>query len=350
MAAPTPPDIMPAMTTTPETGAQRLPIADLQRFEALGYGMFIHFGMSTFDQEEMSKGDRPSTFYAPDKLDVDGWVSLARDAGMKYAVLTTKHVSGHCLWPTRLNDYHVGTSGNTTNVVEAFVRACQRCGVMPGFYYCSWDNHNRFGSCTANFSPEGVSGAFWEHQFTTTEYENFQTGQLEELLGGAYGAIGEVWIDIPYALSHGYRRRLYNRIAEMQPKTIIVMNNGIGDGTKINPGAWPSDVVPIETMLPPVSAVPGSTSNGHQPWREIMGKRHYIPGEICDTVSRRWFWTEGDKPKSDRELLGLAMIAKARGCNFLLDIGPDRSGRVDPAQRDALMRLRRNLDKLGDIS
>jgi alpha-L-fucosidase len=67
---------------------------------------------------------------------------------MKYAVLTTKHVAGHCLWPTKLNDYHVGTSGNKTDVVEAFVNACEKRGVLPGFYYCSWDNHNRFGSRT----------------------------------------------------------------------------------------------------------------------------------------------------------------------------------------------------------
>lgn len=333
-----------------EPGAQRLPLTALHGFEALGFGMFIHFGMSTFDQQEMSLGDRPSTLYAPDRLDVDGWVSLARDAGMKYAVLTTKHVSGHALWPTRLSDYHVGTSSNPTDVVAAFVRACERAGIMPGFYYCSWDNHNRFGSCTANCSPEGIPGSFWETQFTTRAYEDFQSGQLEELLGGAYGAIGEVWIDIPTALSHGYRRLLYNRIAALQPQAIIVMNNGIGDGTKISPSAWPSDIVPIETMLPPVSAVPGSTAYGHQPWREMMGKRYYLPGEICETVSRRWFWTEGDKPKSDSELLGLALLARARGCNLLLDIGPDRSGQVDRAQRDALLRLRRNLDMFGSLA
>ncbi len=81
--------------TTNERGAQRLSLEQLQKWEALKYGMFIHYGMSTFDGDELSKGDLPSTAYAPDKLDVDQWVSVARDAGMKYAVLTTKHVAGH---------------------------------------------------------------------------------------------------------------------------------------------------------------------------------------------------------------------------------------------------------------
>lgn len=78
---------------------------------------------------------------------------------MKYAVLTTKHVAGHSLWPTKLNDYHVGTSNNTTDVVEA----CERRGVIPGFYYCSWDNHNRFGSITR-------SDTEWNNTSTTQGY------------------------------------------------------------------------------------------------------------------------------------------------------------------------------------
>ena len=62
--------------------------------------MFIHFGMSTYDGDELSRGDKPASLYAPDKLDIDQWVSVARDAGMKYMILTAKHVAGHCLWPT----------------------------------------------------------------------------------------------------------------------------------------------------------------------------------------------------------------------------------------------------------
>jgi len=117
----------------PETGHQRLSLEKLRAWENLGYGMFIHFGMSTFDGDELSKGDKPSTFYAPDKLDVDQWVSIARDAGMKYAVLTAKHVAGHCLWPTKHTDYQIGTSGNKTDVVGAFVEACRKRGVLPRF-------------------------------------------------------------------------------------------------------------------------------------------------------------------------------------------------------------------------
>jgi alpha-L-fucosidase len=179
---------------TNERGAQRLSLEQLQKWEALKYGMFIHYGMSTYTGSELPDGSHPSTLYAPDKLDVDQWVSVARDAGMKYAVLTTKHVAGHCLWPTKLNDYHVGTSGNKTDVVEAFVNACEKRGVLPGFYYCSWDNHNRFGSRTySDMTADKKPGNL--HAFTTRAYQDFQTAQLEELLTG-YGKIAEVWIPL----------------------------------------------------------------------------------------------------------------------------------------------------------
>src|SRR6476661_650177 len=75
-----------------ETGNQRLSLEKLSAWEKLGYGMFIHFGMSTFDGDELSKGDKKPSFYNPDKLDVNQWITVAGDAGMKYAVLTAKHV------------------------------------------------------------------------------------------------------------------------------------------------------------------------------------------------------------------------------------------------------------------
>jgi hypothetical protein len=155
-------------------GSQRLSVEKLRAWEKLQYGMFIHYGMSTFVQNELPDGMAPATTYAPDKLDVAQWASVARDAGMKYAVLTTKHVAGHCLWPTKHTDYSVANSADKTDVVEKFVTACRDKGVLPGFYYCSWDNHNRFGSKT----PSDKGGDL--PAFTTSLYQAFQTAQLTD--------------------------------------------------------------------------------------------------------------------------------------------------------------------------
>jgi alpha-L-fucosidase len=328
----------------PEPGAQRLSLAALRQWEALRFGMFIHFGMATFDGDEFSRGDRPSTVYAPDKLDVSQWAGVARDAGMKYAVLTAKHVAGHCLWPSAHNDYHVGTSSNRTDVVEAFTNACRKAGILPGLYYCSWDNHNRFGSATPTFAADGGAG-HGASIFTTREYEEFQYRQLEEL-ATRYGEVGEFWIDIPGILSAAFRRLLYSRLAALQPRAVILMNKGVMTGGKLPFNAWPTDVLNYETEVPGYHVHPGGTA-GHQNWHVMEGKRHYLPGEVCDTVNPHWFWVEGEKPKSDLELLGQALLCRSRGCNELLDVGPDGHGLIPPEQVGALQRLRKSLDALG---
>lgn len=326
--APAPSDAAP--------GAQRLSIEALRDYEALGFGMFIHFGMSTFDGDELSRGDQPASLYAPDRLDVDQWVRVAADAGMTYAVLTAKHVAGHCLWPTAHNDYHVGVSGNKTDVVGAFVEACRKHGVKPGLYYCSWDNHNRFGSVTPTF-------AAWDRAFTTAEYREFQRAQIEELLTG-YGPLVEMWIDIPRVLGPDGRRKLYDEIARLAPQTMVVMNNGIQNGRQVGFEAWPTDVTTIERFLPP-------SNRGYNPWHRIGrtkddDQRYYIPAEVCDPIGYEWFHRDDDPPRSDAELLGMRLICEARGVNLLLNVPPDRSGRIPDRFVDALDRLKTHHEKV----
>jgi alpha-L-fucosidase len=318
-----------AQERAPEAGAQRLSLARLEAWEALGYGMFIHFGMSTFVGRELPDGRSPASLYNPDRLDVDQWIQMARDAGMKYAVLTAKHVAGHCLWPSRHTDYTVAKSGNTTDVVGAFVKACRGRGLRPGLYYCSWDNHHLFGSLTPSFRQKG------ERAYTTSLYQTFQTAQLTELLT-EYGPIAEMWIDIPEVLGVGYRTHLYGRMAQLQPDCLIMMNSGISDQAQYNVERnWPSDLIAIERRLPPPA--------GHARWREIEGKRCYLPGEVCDTLGKEWFWTETDQPRPDEELATIYRECRRRGVNLLLDVGPDRRGLISPECREALDRLRKNV-------
>ena len=333
-----------AATASAAPGSQRLPLEQLQKWESLQYGMFIHFGMSTFVQNEFPDGKAPAATYAPDRLDVDQWVSVARDAGMKYIVLTTKHVAGHCLWPSKHTDYTVANSANKTNVVEEFCKSCGKRGVLPGFYYCSWDNHNRFGSKTpSDGGPwDGMNG-FPKSQvspadlppFTTSLYQSFQTAQITELLT-QFGPIAETWIDIPGVLGRGYRTFLYHHIAALQPQTVIMMNSGICDGANYNVAyAWPSDLIALERNVPPGA--------GHQKWREIEGKSYYMPGEVCDPIGKDWFWVAGDRPRPDDVLLKQFNACRAGGVNFLLDVPPDKHGLIPEETVAALMRLRRNV-------
>jgi len=322
----------------PVQGAQRLSLDALHRWESLAYGMFIHFGMSTYDGDEISQGDKPSTLYAPDKLNVDQWISVARDAGMKYAVLTAKHVSGHCLWPSALTDYDVETSGNKTDLVDAFVRACEKRGLMAGLYYCSWDNHHRFGSVTPSRSRS------IDDSDTTQQYRDFQMAQIKELLEH-YAPVGEVWVDIPGVLGAEGRKKQYDQIASLSPASAVMMNQGFGDGSKLKYDyAWPTDLVAIERYLP-------ASARGYNPWHAIADppnsppKDYYIPGEVCDPIGYEWFYKDEDVPRSDGELLGMRLICKARRANLLLDVPPDRHGVIPQRSVDALMRLAKNFER-----
>lgn len=332
-------------------GHQRLTLEQLGRWQRLRYGMFIHFGMSTFVGQELPGGNDPPAVYAPEALDVDQWIGVARDAGMKYAVLTAKHVAGHCLWPSRHTSYTVSNSTDRTDVVGKFVRACERCGVSAGLYYCSWDNHHRFGSrtpsdpdtawCDGQYDWAALQGASSEQTgrrlpaYTTSLYQEFQTAQIVELLT-QYGPIAEVWIDIPGALGRGYRTFLYQRIAQLQPETVIMMNSGIGEGADYPVEyAWPSDLIAIERRLPP--------GRGHEPWREIEGKEYFLPGEVCDPIGKEWFHVPGDEPRADAELAEQLHACMQREVNFLLDVPPDRRGLIPDSSVKALMRLAKRL-------
>ena len=218
-----------------EVGSQRLSLAQLHKWESLRYGMFIHFGMSTFVRDEFADGKAPATTYAPDRLDVDQWVSVARDAGMKYILLTTKHVAGHCLWPSKHTDYTVANSTNKTNVVEQFCKLVREAGRAAGLLLLL------LGQPQPLRQPDAVRSDFVlgrdEHvpksqdklpPFTTSLYQSFQTAQITELLT-QFGPIAETWIDIPGVLGRGYRQFHYHHMARLQPETVIIMNSGIGD-------------------------------------------------------------------------------------------------------------------------
>ena len=314
----------------PLGGGQRLSLDALRSWEQLEYGMFVHFGMSTYEGVEHSQGASPSRLYAPDRLAVDQWIQVARDAGMRYAVLTAKHESGHCLWPTRHTDYHVGTSGNPTDVVAAFVKACERHGVMPGLYYSSADNHHRLGTRYPNNTA-------------SNEYFEFQMAQIDELLTG-YGPIGEVWIDIPHVLTMDQRVYQYEQIARLQPRAVIMMNHGFGDGSKMDYSkVWPTDLMAIERWLP-------NSHRGYQPWFKVWSwpqaeRDFYIPGEVCDPIGYEWFFMDGDSPRADQELLGMRLICQSRNANLLLNVPPDKHGQIRQSHVEALMRLRKNFER-----
>jgi alpha-L-fucosidase len=319
--------------TTPEHPArpatQRTPA--LAAWEQLGYGMFIHFGISTFIGNEMPTFKTNAADFRPSALDVDQWLRVARDAGMRYAVLTTKHCAGHCLWPSALTNHTVKSSPVQIDVVRQFVEACRRYGISPGLYYLlGWDSYHQ-----PRMSPQ--------------QYETFCQGQLTELLTG-YGPIQQVFVDVPDDVGpdmKGVLSRHYAHIKRLQPGCLVLPNQAFFDGSQVvsKPPTWqrqtlnlapmpvwPRDIMNGEKTLPPLL--------GHDPRIHFEGREYYLPMEVCDTLEEHWFWMPGDSPRPLETLVQLYRSCAERRANLLLNVGPDRTGKIPDASARRLMELR----------
>ena len=314
--------LLPAQTNQVE------PQKNVQDWEKLKYGMFIHFNMNTFARAEYDNGRMPAAAFAPGKLDVDQWIRTAKDAGMKYAVLTAKHTGGFCLWDSKVTwkgkeyDYDIASSGYKKDVVAQFMESCRKYGIKPALYYCLWDDHN-----------QPVS--------TKSGYFQLVKDQITELVTNYQGLV-EIWIDIPSILQPDQRTELYNIVKSHQPECLVTCNNGFTDGSVM--ANFPADITNGERTLPPVT--------GHNPLREINDKKYYIPMEVCQTINQNWFWMEGDVTKSVRTLYNWYKESTNRGANLLLDVPPDFSGSIPQNLVTRLMELKKviqNPDKLPPI-
>lgn len=304
----------------------------VKEWQKLKYGMFIHFGMSTFTGRELEPGDRPSSTYAPTRLDVNQWIRIARDAGMKYAVLTAKHVAGHCLWDSKIQwrgkefDYDVATSGNPTDVVAEFVKACKKHGLKSGLYYCLMDG------------PNGHGPGIYHAKALAADFFQLVKAQLEELLN-CHHEIFLLWIDIPRVASLKQRAVIYQHIKKISPGCLVLFNHGTAapDSMSIEKfqGAWPTDILNTERG----PAEPGMFSAK----QTFNGKTYYLGYEHCDTICKNWFWVNKDEPRPTEELYHLYRQVREASGNLLLNVPPDKTGRIPAHHQARLMDLRKRI-------
>ena len=313
--------------------SQRLSEETLTQWRGLSYGMFIHYGMNTFSTERAPAHCNPLPVerYAPTGLDVDQWMAVARDAGMKYAILTTVHGTGFCLWPTKVTDYNVAGAG-AADVLELFVKACEKYQVRPAFYTCG--AHDR--------RPAETKG------------DNSQEALIERTcrqvteLVTQYGPIAEMWFDGPGQYGAAGRRQLYDLVAELQPKCVVANNGAFdtnGHKSVVKPETWPTDVIVIEAGVPPFWTIDrfdlgeDVTGKGGQP------QEYFLPTEVVtcmDNMADRW-WFGGPNAvvRSVRELTAIRMLCHVREANCVLNVPPTPEGRLRPDYVDALLAVAR---------
>ena len=304
---------------------------------ARGYGMFIHFGVNTFNEIEWSKGDLPASSYHPTALDCDQWIATAKEAGFRHVILITKHHDGFCLWDSKLTAYDVASSPVPTDIVAEVAKACRKYGVELGLYYSLWDRHE----------PT-------HREQDPTRYVAFMKAQLTELLTH-YGDICEVWFDGAWAKpdDHWNIPELYALIKSLQPHCQVTINHTIGPrppkGSQVkNPEHyvagdvirfWPVDFRTKDPNL--------ARADDPKEYTAPDGTRHYLPFEHTICVSDRWNWFQKKNvlpARTPDELEELFYWCTANDNVLIVNVPPDQTGRLRENEREAILRT---ADRLG---
>jgi len=305
------------------------------------YGLFIHFNINTYCPGQHVPVPPAPAVYNPTALDVDGWIKLAQDAGMKYAVLTTKHDGGFCLWDSKVSwqgkefDYDVASSSNQTDVVQAFVDTCGKYGIAPGFYYCLADTYANKSAPLPQLFRQGVMP---EDAFELAK------AQLAEL-ATRYPACRYYWLDCPRTATLAQQAGLYDLLRRKNPEIVVLMNRHLaqaanGEQTLLEQGdaipypAYPVDVLNTESRQRPKGKV--------SPRQRWQGKWLFMGYEHCDCAGSGWF--HSTKPRPVADLFEVYKTVRQAGGSLLLDVGPNEAGVMPPEFRAPLLELRRQID------
>jgi len=325
----------------------------------LKFGMFIHFGINTYYDTEWSDGTLDPLKFNPGKPDTDQWCRTARDAGMKYIVVITKHHDGFCMWPTKFTGYSTSASPFKGDYLAQLVESADKYGLKTGFYYSLWDRHEK------------------THDTDEYAYVEFMKNQLYELLT-KYGSITELWFDgfwkkqqtgwekelkdsdgavirgtpesrsradrfvVSWRNEGAYRWQmdhLYQYIKSLQPDC-LVMNNS----TTSYPGV-PLHPVDIRSGEKYTSPDPGD----RKVWK-WLGRDVFLPMQIETTMSVKgnsqfpsgnWFWHEWDHSVvSAGQIRRYLDVAGRMDANLLLNCGPMADGKLRPEDEKVLRSFR----------
>jgi len=289
----------------------------IKRFEQLGFGMFVHFGLYSqlnagewrysFLKEE---NGTPISEYAKlrDTFRVDSMadiVSVAKAAGCKYICLTTRHHEGFSLYDTKgLNDFDVMHSPTGRDLVREFVEECRANDIVPFFYHTTLD---------------------WYHPDFNDNFPSYldYLNKSVEILCTEYGKIGGLWFDGNWSKPSDdwHEDVLYGIIRKNQPEAMIINNTGLSKRGELG-AAIEIDAVTYERGMP--SAV------------DQTGRAKYVAGEMCETLTDHWGAADDINFKSVKTLIEELCECRKVGANFLLNIGPNADGTVPAMQRGTM--------------
>jgi alpha-L-fucosidase len=304
---------------------------------------FVHFTTNTFTDKEWGYGDEDPAIFNPTEFDPEQWCSVFREAGLKAVILTCKHHDGYCLWPSKYTEHSVKNSpwkNGQGDVVQALREACDKFGLKFGIYLSPWDrNHADYGN---------------------PAYVQYYRDQLKEIFT-RYGPVFEMWFDGANGGTGYYggadekrsidKRTYYDwpttleKVRSMEPEVIFFSDAGPdirwcgNERGFVGETNW--NTINTDTLYAGKGGITGLLNTGTE------GGDKWIPAEVDVSIRPGWFYHahEDDKVKTPEALFDIYLSSVGRGSNLLLNIPPDRRGRVHENDVQALSGWKELLDE-----
>ena len=308
-----------------------VPTENQMRWQEMEFYAFIHFSTNTFTNQEWGYGAADDAgLFNPSGLDCDQWARVCKEAGMKGVILTAKHHSGFCLWPTETTEYSVKNSpwkDGKGDIVGDLAKACKKYGLKLGIYISPWDRNNAsYGIVDANGSSPYV--------------ENIFRKQIEECLT-RYGEIFEIWFDGAnggdgfYGGAKTVRRidrktyydwpDTYKMIRSLQPNCVIWNDNGDRAdlrwvGTEAGYVGETNWSLLYKTGDVPEKMLRYGVEDGDA----------WVPGEVNTSIRLGWFYHESEdsRVKTLPKLMETYYKSIGRNGTFLLNFPIDKRGLI----------------------
>lgn len=304
------------------------------------FGMFIHWGLYAVPGGEWGKGtdhgewilttaqipvkeyEKFADQFNPVKFDANAWVKMAKDAGMKYIVITTKHHDGFALYDSKISDYDVMATPFKRDIMKELAEACKKEGLKMCWYHSIMDWHHPDYLPRRDWEDRSAVGADFDR------YVRYLHAQVSELLSN-YGDIGVMWFDGEWESTWNskYGEDLYHLCRRLQPNVIVnnrvtVGRAGMEDANKEQIGDYgtPEQFIPAE-------GIPG------------------LDWETCMTMGRHWGYNKRDTFKTPKELVRNLIDIASKGGNYLLNVGPRPDGTFPQESVDVLKNYARWMEK-----
>ena len=298
------------------------------------FGMFIHWGLYALparhewvkNQERITNEDYQKYFdnFNPDLYNPREWAKMAKAAGMKYAVITTKHHEGFCLFDSKFTDYKAPNTAVGKDLLKEWVEAFRAEGLKIGFYYSLIDWHHpdfTIDRCHPQRTDDKAKLAELNKNRDMNKYREYLHNQVRELLTN-YGKVDMLWLDFSFPGENGKdhkdwdSEKLIKMVRELQPG--ILVNDRL-DLKEYDDG-W-------DFTTPEQYKV--------SKWPEVNGKR--VPWETCQTFSGSWgYYRDENTWKDTKQLLVLLIESVSKGGNLLLNVGPTARGMFDERAQSRL--------------